>query len=159
MANTLESLKGTSQIVVHNSATDLKDKSPLQAYQGATISEIAKEARPVQPNRATLTDADVDPISTTDILKGIAEVTPSASRSKVLPDAADLIADLGLTEFGMSFDFTVINLASATHTVTITATGATGVQSTGSEVVAAASSARFRIANTSATSCRVYRIA
>ena len=158
MANTLEGLKGTSQIVVHNSATDLTDKSPLQAYRGATISQIAKEARPVQPNRATLSDSDVDPMSTADILKGIAEVTPTVDRTKVLPDAADLITDLGLTEFGMSFDFTVINLAPA-NTVTITATGATSVQSTGNEVVAAASSARFRIANTSATSVRVYRIA
>ena len=158
MANTLESLKGTSQIVVHNSATDLTDKSPMQAYQGKTISEIAKEARPVQPNRATLTDSDVDPMSTDDILKGIAEITPTADRTKVLPDADVLISALGLTNFGMSFDFTVINLG-ASNTVTVTATGATSVQSTGSEVVAAASSARFRIANTSATSVRVYRIA
>lgn len=161
MANTLESLKGTSQIVVHNSATDLKDKSPLQAYKGATISQIAKEARPVQPNRATLTDADVDPIPTDSIDNGIAEITPTADRNKVLPDAADLIEALGLLEVNMSFDFTVINLASSTHTVTINDTGASGVSITGNKVVQPNSSGRFRICNTTnaGASVRVYRIA
>ena len=40
MANTLESLSGKSKIVVHNSAADLADKSPLQAYQGAELADV-----------------------------------------------------------------------------------------------------------------------
>ena len=57
MANTLESLKGTSQLVVHNSATDLKDKSPLQAYQGATVSNIVDAARVAKGEKTLPTNA------------------------------------------------------------------------------------------------------
>ena len=36
----LESLNAKSKIVVHNSATDLVDKTPLQAYQGVVVEDV-----------------------------------------------------------------------------------------------------------------------
>tara|TARA_R100000951_G_C2536440_1_gene148004 strand:+ start:41 stop:580 length:540 start_codon:yes stop_codon:yes gene_type:complete len=37
----LESLNQKSKIVVHNSATDLVDKTPLEAYQGVAVEDVA----------------------------------------------------------------------------------------------------------------------
>jgi len=44
MANTLETVSTESKLVVHNSATDLVDKTPSQAYQGATVGLVAGHA-------------------------------------------------------------------------------------------------------------------
>ena len=44
----LESLNGKSKIVVHNSAADLVDKTPLEAYQGVVVEDINFEK--VLPN-------------------------------------------------------------------------------------------------------------
>ena len=44
MANTLEAVSTESKLVVHNSATDLVDKTPNQAYQGATVGLVAGHA-------------------------------------------------------------------------------------------------------------------
>jgi len=37
----LEALNRKSKIVVHNSATDLVDKTPLEGYQGSTVEDIS----------------------------------------------------------------------------------------------------------------------
>jgi len=37
----LESLNQKSKIVVHNSAADLSDKTPLEAYQGVLVEDVA----------------------------------------------------------------------------------------------------------------------
>jgi len=44
MANTLEAVSTESKLVVHNSATDLVDKTPNQAFQGATVGLVAGHA-------------------------------------------------------------------------------------------------------------------
>ena len=54
----LESLNQKSKIVVHNSATDLTDKTPLQAYEGATVEDVAgfeKFSYLTPPNETTTT--------------------------------------------------------------------------------------------------------
>jgi len=52
----LESLNQKSKIVVHNSATDLVDKTPLQAYQGVAVEDVAgfeKITYAVNPDNTT----------------------------------------------------------------------------------------------------------
>lgn len=41
MANSLEQLSLNSQVVVHNSETDLSDKTPLKMTQGATLQQVS----------------------------------------------------------------------------------------------------------------------
>jgi hypothetical protein len=86
----------------------------------------------------------------TNLLSGIVTATPTEARDIQAPTAADLIAvvDAG-TDTGLGFEFTIINLAGATHALTLTVN--TGTTLVGSVTVAAASSATFvaRIASTS----------
>ena len=56
MANTLETVSTESKLVVHNSATDLVDKTPSQAYQGATVGLVAGHAN-IQSTPVALTAA------------------------------------------------------------------------------------------------------
>ena len=86
-----------------------------------------------------------------DLLAGIITATPTQARGLAAPTAATIIAAVNpATATGIGLEFTVINLASATHALTLgTATGTTIV---GSATIAAASSATFvaRIASDSA---------
>lgn len=112
MANTLESLKGTSQLVVHNSATDLKDKSPLQAYQGVAVSDVVDAARVPKgektlPNGATTLSADS--------IKNEIVIIPSTLTSGTLAvpagsgDDNKLIEKLELSSEDATFEFIIIN--------------------------------------------------
>ena len=84
------------------------------------------------------------------LLSGIVTATPTEARNIQAPTAEDLVAavDAG-TDTGLGFEFTIINLASATHALTLTVN--TGTTLVGSVTIAAASSATFvaRIASTS----------
>lgn len=85
------------------------------------------------------------------LLAGIITATPTQARGLAAPTAASIIAAVTPnTATGIGIEFTVINLAAATHALTLgTATGTTIV---GSATIAAASSATFvaRIASSSA---------
>jgi hypothetical protein len=84
------------------------------------------------------------------LLSGIITATPTEARNLQAPLASALITavDAG-TDTGLGFEFTIINLASATHALTLTVN--TGTTLVGSVTIAAASSATFvaRIASTS----------
>ena len=154
MANTLESLKATSKIIVHNSATDLTDKSPLQHYQGATISELVTTARIPQENESTLTATGAINYST--IAKRIVEVTPSGGNITLTTQAAGQAdTNLGFVNFNDSFDFSVIN-THASNTATIAAGNNTIIL--GNAVVAGDTSAQFRVRKTGA-GITIYRLA
>jgi hypothetical protein len=86
-----------------------------------------------------------------DLLAGIITATPTAARNLSVPTAATIIAAINpATATGIGLEFTVINLASATHALTLAV--ATGTTLVGSVTIAAASSATFvaRIASDSA---------
>jgi hypothetical protein len=86
-----------------------------------------------------------------ELLGGITVATPTQARNIQVPAAADIITAVDAdTETGLGFEFTVINLASATHALTLTVN--TGTTLVGSVTIAAASSATFvaRLASTSA---------
>jgi len=90
-------------------------------------------------------------ITAAQLLAGIVTATPTTGRTVSAPEATALVAAIQpITATGLGFEFVVINLASATHALTLgTATGTTIV---GSATIAAASSATFvaRIASSSA---------
>lgn len=85
------------------------------------------------------------------LLTGIITATPTEARDLQAPTASALITAVDAdTETGLGFEFTVINLASATHALTLTVN--TGTTLVGSVTIAAASSATFvaRLASDSA---------
>jgi hypothetical protein len=85
------------------------------------------------------------------LLTGIVTATPTEARNLQVPTAAALIEAVDAdNETGLGFEFTVINLAGATHALTLTVN--TGTELIGSVTIAAASSATFvaRIASDSA---------
>ena len=88
------------------------------------------------------------------LIDGIVTMTPTAGRALTTPTGAEIIAGLGDTPaVGSTFELTVVNVAAATHAITLTA-GASGVTLAGvagMATVAAASSATYigRIATAS----------
>jgi hypothetical protein len=91
-----------------------------------------------------------------ELLGGITLATPTEARNIQVPAAADIITavDAG-TDTGLGFEFTVINLASATHALTLTVN--TGTTLVGSVTIAAASSATFVARIASGTTVVIYR--
>jgi len=83
-------------------------------------------------------------------------MTPGAARALTTPTGAQLGAAVADEAVGTSFEFSVVNLAGATHAITLTA-GASGVTLVGSAVVAAASSASFVGVFTAADTVSIYR--
>ena len=85
------------------------------------------------------------------LLSGIVTATPTEARNIQAPTASALITAVDAdTETGLGFEFTIINLAGATHALTLTVN--TGTTLVGSVTIAAASSATFvaRLAATDA---------
>lgn len=91
------------------------------------------------------------------IATGILSVTPGSNPiAYTLPTVADLEAALVNVHTGSAFDFSVINLASATNVANLTAN--TGWSSVGALGVAAASTGQFRARKTGDSAWTVYRI-
>jgi hypothetical protein len=67
--------------------------------------------------------------------------TPTAARTFTTATAAQIVAALTDESTGTSFEFTIVNLAGATHAITLA--GGTDVTITGSATVAAATSGTF----------------
>ena len=84
-------------------------------------------------------------------------MTPSTGRTLTTPTGAELGAAFTDEAVGTSFKFSVVNLAGATHAVTLTA-GASGVTLVGVVTVAAASSASFVGVFTAADTVIIYRV-
>lgn len=82
--------------------------------------------------------------------------TPTAARTLTTSTAALLVA--GLTDYavGTSFVFTIVNLAPATHTITVAA--GTGCTIVGVATIANTTSASFRVRVDSATAYTLYRM-
>jgi hypothetical protein len=86
-------------------------------------------------------------------------MTPSTGRALTTPTGAELGAGFTDEAAGTSFEFTVVNVAAATHAITLTA-GASGVTLggvAGMATVAAASSATFIGVFTAANTVTIYR--
>jgi len=90
------------------------------------------------------------------LLAKLITVTPTAARAYTLPTGTLTEAGVNL-RVGESFDWSLINLAAATHAVTVTAGTAHTV--VGTMAVAAASSGMFRTRKTDVNTFVTYRIA
>jgi len=86
-------------------------------------------------------------------------MTPSAIRTLTTPNGAELGAAFTDEAIGTSFEFTVVNVAAATHPIVVTAaaTGVTLVGVAATFSVAAASSATFVGVFTAANTVSFYR--
>lgn len=84
----------------------------------------------------------------------IITATPTEARNVQLPTAASIIALTGAT-VGTTVEFLVVNLASATHGLTLTVN--TGLTIQGSAAVAANTNGSFLVRVASATTVVVYR--
>ena len=86
-------------------------------------------------------------------------MTPTAARALTTPTGAQLGTAFTDEAAGSSFEFTVVNVAAATHAITLTAgaSGVTLVGVAGMATVAAASSATFLGVFTAANTVSIYR--
>ena len=86
-------------------------------------------------------------------------MTPSAGRTLTTPTGAELGAGFTDEAVGSSFEFTVVNVAAATHAITLTvgASGVTLLGVAGMATVAAATSATFVGVFTAANTVSIYR--
>jgi hypothetical protein len=81
--------------------------------------------------------------------------TPTAARTFTTATAAELLAALSDESTGTSFEFTVVNLAGATHAITVA--GGTDVTIVGSAAVSAATSGTFVGVVQADSTVKVYR--
>jgi hypothetical protein len=86
-------------------------------------------------------------------------MTPSTGRTLTTPTGALLGAAFTDEAVGSSFEFTVVNVAAATHAITVTAaaTGVTLVGAAANFVVDAAKSATYLGVFTAADTVSIYR--
>ena len=154
MANTLETLGNASAIAVHRSGTDLKDKTPLQNYQGATVGELVAAARPVVTIADLGTGADNTTLTTAQVKGGIITCDMGSSKTVTFPTGANCITDLDLTVDGASIDVVLINTdGSNAFTVAVGASGFATIIGTAS--IAAGGSATYKVRRNSSTECQL----
>lgn len=82
--------------------------------------------------------------------------TPTANRTFTTPTGAEFAAGLTDEVVGSSFEFTIVNLAASTYTITVTA-GASGVTVVGAAAVQPATSGSFIGVFTAANTVSIYR--
>lgn len=110
----------------------------------------------VKRSAATITDGGSMVATAAHIITNtIVSATPTQARNVTTADATDIIALCTNYAVGDTTEFTVINLAPATHALTLQ-TG-TGVTIVGSAVVSATSSGTFYVRIASATTVVLYR--
>ena len=88
---------------------------------------------------------------------GLLVGTPTAARAKTVPTGTLTCAALNGYAVGDTFEVNVINLAAATHALTVTA--ATGATIVGSATVSAATSATYRVRVSATNTVVWYRVA
>lgn len=113
-------------------------------------------ARVLAQGAPTAGDDDAVTLTIANLLTKIITVTPTATRAYTVPTGTLVDAGVDL-RIGESFDWCIINLAAATHAITVTAS--TTHTLVGSPTVAAASSAQFRTRKTDANTYVTYRVA
>ena len=104
-----------------------------------------------------LTDAAATPTAAQLLVSKLFVQTPTADRTFTLPTAALVLAALTDEAVGTSFEFTIINLASAFEIVVTTNTGWT-ITGGGRMTVFDGCSATFLAVVTSTTTCQLYRL-
>ena len=104
-------------------------------------------------------DDDNVAIDARDLEPGILTITPTASRVKPTPTAAQIVAQFGFTEFYQNADIPILNLATANYFLTLTA--GTNVTLVGDMTIAPNSTGLFRfvVSHAGIGQITIYRIA
>ena len=102
-----------------------------------------------------LTDAAATLTSTQIISSRLFKITPTAARALTTGTAAEILTAMTGEGVGSTFEFTIVNLAAATHAATLTA--GTGVTLVGVAAVPALTSATFMGRVDSTTAITIYR--
>ena len=130
---------------------------------GAVTRKRIESYVALQEKATVVAATDAATTQSADTLAGAGRViytmTPTASRTLTTPTGAELGAAFTDEAIGTSFEFTVVNVAAATHPIVVTA-GASGVTLVGVAAtfsVAAASSATFVGVFTAANTVSLYR--
>ena len=103
-------------------------------------------------------DDDTAAIDVRDLEPGILTITPTASRIKPTPTAAQIITQFGFTEFYQNADIPIVNLATANYSLTLTA--GTDVTLVGNMTIKPNSTGLFRFvaSNADIDEITIYRI-
>lgn len=105
---------------------------------------------------ATLTTAGAVTYTAAQVLGGLILRDPNgASRTDIMPTAAQIIAEMGANNVGASFEFAIRNTADAAETITIGGTP-TGVTYSGTMTIAQNNTKTFKVVVTSPTTVTVY---
>lgn len=131
--------------LVPNETSGAITRKRIQLYVAAEESATAVA---VADSATTFTAAQV-------LTSKIFVQTPTAARALTTPTAALLLAALTDYVVGTSFEFTIINLAAATHVATLTA--GVGVTLVGVAAVQPVSSGTFIGVVTSTSAVSIYR--
>jgi len=123
-----------------------------------TSGVIASNTRTKKTTVTTLTDA-AETLTAAMVVTngGLLAGTPTAARAKTIPEGTLTCAALAGYKVGDTFEVSVINLAGATHALTVTA--ATGATIVGSATVSAATSATFSVRVSATNTVVWYRVA
>jgi len=103
----------------------------------------------------TLTDAAATLTSAQIISSRLFKITPTAAHALTTGTAAEILTTMTGEGVGSTFEFTIVNLAAATHAATLTA--GTGVTLVGVAAVSALTSATFMGRVYSTTAITIYR--
>jgi len=123
-----------------------------------TEGVVASKTSTKKATVTTLTDANQTLTAAQVVTNGGLFVgTPTATRAITIPTGTLTAGALSGYATGDTFEVNVINLASATHALTITA--ATGATIVGSATVSAATSATFRVRVSATNTVVWYRVA
>jgi hypothetical protein len=98
-------------------------------------------------------------ITAASMLDGVRTGTPAANITYTLPTGANMDAAFQELQTNQSFEWSVINLAAATHSITVAENAGNGHTVVGNTVVAANSSGRFLTRKSAANTFITYRIA
>lgn len=135
-----------------------RTKSASLSHRNAVVDANGKFSTIPTAVRQVILGDNNDALTASQFLSGILLITPTSNRTKATPSASALISTTGFT-FTENFHFAdviFINLAAATHKLTISA-GA-DVTLTGNLDIEANSSATFRFISSNLSDIRGYRI-
>ena len=149
----------TIQITDLDSIDDAGQLVPLLWNKDTGLIYQPPDTHKTPGTGSTVTDLgdDTTVIDDAEIAGGLTTVTPTGNRTKATDTAANIIANvnMGLNANGNSFEFVVLNEASATHKITVS--GGSGITLKGDPDVTAKTSATFRIVRTGSSAVVMYR--
>ena len=124
--------------------------TPATLFDGRQFREV-KGRRVV-----SITDSDHLPLNNSTLFTaGIMPITPTASREIALPTAADFITNALFEQFA-AYEFTIVNLAGASHVVRVAAN--TDLTLTGNVDVLPSTSGTFTAVRVSDTQVSIFRL-